>query len=256
MSYLETLFLGLVQGIAEFLPISSDGHLAIAQALLGRKLDSLATTLVLHVGTLLSILVVFWRDLLALRRQPRLCAAILVATLPLIPVGLFLKDFVEAVFEETIWAGVGLCATAAVLAAYPRAEHGDRSLEDIRLRDALLIGAFQALAPLPGVSRSGTTIFGGLLSGLSRTAAARFSFLIAIPAIGGATLLYGKKYLEESGVGLFTGPLLAGAVVSFVVGIVALRWLLRLVQTRQIWPFALYCLAVGLTTIAWQLSSK
>jgi undecaprenyl-diphosphatase len=254
MSYLETLFLGLVQGIAEFLPISSSGHLTILQDLMGRKLETVELNVVLHLGTLLSIVVVFWKDLLALRHQPRLVAAIIVATLPLVPMGLFLKDWLDQTFQATIWAGVCLCVTALLLASYRKIEHGQRGLADITLRDALIVGLFQAIAPLPGISRSGITIFGGLLTGLSREAAARFSFLIAIPAIGGATVLYSKDLMEGSSSNTEAGPLLAGAAVAFVVGIFALRLLLRLVQTRKLWPFAIYCLLLGLATIVWQLS--
>ncbi|MFV0443179.1 MAG: undecaprenyl-diphosphate phosphatase [Planctomycetaceae bacterium] len=253
MSYLETLFLGVVQGIAEFLPISSSGHLTILQELMGRKLETVELNVVLHLGTLLSIVVVFWRDLLALVHQPRLVVAIVVATLPLLPMGLFLKDWLDTTFQATIWAGVCLCVTAGLLASYRWIDRGDRELSQIQLRDALVIGLFQAVAPLPGISRSGITIFAGLLTGLSRAAAARFSFLIAIPAIGGATVLYSKDLLEGSSSGTNSGPLLAGAVVAFVVGVLSLRWLLKLVQSRQLWPFAIYCLIVGLATIAWQL---
>lgn len=256
MTYLELLFLGIVQGIAEFLPISSSGHLTILQALLGRSLETSAINVVLHLGTLVSIGVVFWKDLLALPRQPRLCLAILIATLPLIPMGLFLKDWLDATFQSVIWAGVCLCVTAMLLASFPRIEHGERSLADIRLRDAIAIGLFQAIAPLPGISRSGITIFGGLATGLSREAAARFSFLIAIPAIGGATILYAKDLFEGSTQGAAFGPLLLGAVVACVVGILSLNWLLKLVQTRRLWPFALYCAVVGLMTIVWQLTTR
>lgn len=253
MSYLELILLGFVQGVAEFLPISSSGHLSILQALLGRGLETAEVNVVLHLGTLLSIVVVFWRDLLKLRHQPRLCAAIVVATLPLIPVGLFLKDWLDATFQQTIWAGICLCVTAGLLAAYRRVEHGAGQLADITWRQALLVGACQALAPLPGISRSGITIFGGLLGGLSRETAARFSFLIAIPAIGGATVLYSKDLLEGASGGTAAGPLLTGATIAFVVGVLSLRWLLQLVQSRKLWPFALYCAVVGLATIVWQV---
>ncbi|MCA9052509.1 MAG: undecaprenyl-diphosphate phosphatase [Planctomycetaceae bacterium] len=254
MSYLETIFLGVVQGIAEFLPISSSGHLTILQELMGRKLETVELNIVLHLGTLISIAVVFWHDLITLYKQPRLLAAIVVATLPLLPMGLFLKDWLEETFQATIWAGVCLCITAVLLASFRRIEHGDRDLAQIRLSDALVVGLFQAIAPLPGISRSGITIFGGMLTGLSRETAARFSFLIAIPAIGGATVLYAKDLLEGSSSGTDAGPLLAGAVVACVIGILSLRWLLRLVQTRRLWPFAVYCALVGLATIAWQLT--
>jgi undecaprenyl-diphosphatase len=253
MSYLELIFLGLIQGIAEFLPISSDGHLTLAQAMLGRSLGTVEVNVVLHVGTLLSILLVFWRDLAALVHQPRVCLAICVATLPLLPVGLLLKDHIENLFTDPLWAGAGLLVTAVVLALFPCADSGDRSMENVRLRDALAIGLFQAVAPLPGVSRSGLTIFGGLLTGLSRQAAARFSFLIAVPALTGAAVLYSRKLMSEGAGGTASGPLLAGAIVAFVTGVVCLRWLLRLVHARRLWPFSLYCALLGGATVVWRL---
>lgn len=255
MSYLELIFLGIVQGVAEFLPISSSGHLTILQDLMGRSLEAVEVNIVLHLGSLLSIGIVFWRDLLRLPSQPRLCLAIVIATLPLIPVGLFLKPALEATFENALCAGVCLGATALMLTLIPRVESGDRSLEAVTWRDALIVGLFQAAAPLPGISRSGSTIFGGVLCGLARDAAARFSFLIAIPAIGGATVLYARELLTETNPATGSGPLLAGAVVSFVVGVLSLRWLLRLVNRRRLWPFALYCAAVGAATIVWKLAA-
>lgn len=255
MSYLETLFLGIVQGITEFLPISSDGHLAIFQALLGKPLDSIQLTIALHLGTLASILVIYAKDLPIFWTRPRILLATIVATLPLIPMGLFVKDQIEAAFNQPIWAGAGLLFTALLLSLIPRVERGARPLEEITCRDALLIGLFQALAPFPGVSRSGSTIFAGLLSGLSREAAANFSFLIAIPAISGATVLYGRKIFLEGAGNLAIGPMLLGVVVSFLVGLAALKLLLRLVVRRKLAVFAWYCAVLGISTIIWQLNT-
>jgi undecaprenyl-diphosphatase len=255
VTYLEAILLGIVQGIAEFLPISSDGHLLIAQDLLGREVGTMTLTVALHVGTLLSIIVVFWNDLLAALRKPRLCLAIGVATLPLIPVGLFLKETIDTTLQATIWAGAGLCLTAIVLGASGWIPQGDRALEDIRLRDAFLIGCCQAIAPLPGVSRSGMTIVGGLLVGLQREAAARFSFLIAVVALSGATLLYAKDIYETGATNSAAGPLIVGTVVSFVVGVAALHLLLKVVARRKLGWFAIYCAVVGLAVIVWQLTA-
>jgi undecaprenyl-diphosphatase len=253
MSYLETILLGVVQGITEFLPISSDGHLAILQAVLGAKLDSMQLTVALHVGTLASILVVYAKDLPAVLRQPRICLAIVIATLPVVAVGFLLKDLIEQAFAATIWAGVGLCFTAVLLALTRRVERGERTLEQITWRDALIVGLFQAIAPLPGVSRSGSTIFAGLLSGLTREASANFSFLIAIPAIGGATVLYSRELLGSAPGDTAAGPLMAGMAISFVVGVAALRLLLRLVVRKKLAIFAWYCAVLGTAVIVWQL---
>ncbi|QDU37033.1 Undecaprenyl-diphosphatase [Maioricimonas rarisocia] len=257
MEYVQTIFLGVVQGIAEFLPISSSGHLVILQALLGDifrgKTESVELNVALHIGTLGSILVVYRKDLLGVLRQPKLCAAIVVATLPVVGVGLFLKDLMDQTLATPLAAGIALCVTGTMMLLTRRVEHAERSLSEMRLRDALIIGLFQAVAPVPGISRSGSTIFGGLLAGMNRDAAARFSFLIAIPAISGAAVLYAKDLIEQGPGDTSPAALAVGTLVAFGVGVVALEWLLRLVTQRRLHWFAWYCYAVGLATISWQL---
>jgi undecaprenyl-diphosphatase len=252
MSYAETIFLGIVQGITEFLPVSSSGHLTILQELMGRELENVELNIALHLGTLLSILVIYRNDLPEVLRQPRLCLAIVVATLPVIPVGLFLKDALEQAFASTFAVGACLCVTGLLMALSRRIEHGERSLSEITMRDALIVGVFQAVAPLPGISRAGSTIFGGLACGLHRDAAAKFSFLIAIPAIAGATVLYSKEILESGSSGADAGPLIAGTAVAFVVGVLSLRGLLQLVSRQRLSWFAWYCLTLGVATMVWQ----
>jgi undecaprenyl-diphosphatase len=127
------------------------------------------------------------------------------------------------------------------------------TLQTLKVRQALIVGLFQAIAPFPGVSRSGSTIAGGLLSGLTRDTAAQFSFLIAVPAIGGATLVYAAKLLKSGTTQYAPSSLIAGTIVSFVVGVLALRWLIAVISRRRLHWFAYYCLVVGLATIAWQL---
>ena len=281
MSYFETIILGLVQGIAEFLPISSSGHLVIVEALL-RKLgsraalegsleDNLELNVALHFGTLLSILVVYRQQLLTLIAsafrvvlQPRQAAegdrsnlgvivAIVIATLPVVVVGLLFKDQLEQVFNTPIAAGFGLCVTCGLLFLTPRIDRGTQPLEQIHWSNAILVGLFQAVAPMPGISRSGTTIVGGMLSGLRRDAAANFSFLIAIPAILGATILHAKDLLEQGAGETPPGAILAGTVVAFVVGLAALKLLLRLVAAGKLVWFAWYCLVDGVSVIIRQL---
>ncbi len=251
MSYLEAILLGIVQGVTEFLPISSDGHLMIVEHWLGRKVDNVAINVALHAGTLLSILVVFHRDLIATLNRPRLMAAIIVATLPLIPLGLFAKDFIDETLNSLTAAGAGLLVTAAFLFIATRMREGTKTLDDITPLDGLAVGLLQMLAPAPGISRSGSTIFGGMLRGMTRDAAARFSFLIAIPATGGALVLYSKKLLKgEGGESLPLGPLAVGAFVAFLVGIVAIRVLMVIVVRRKLGGFAWYCLLFGLAVLA------
>lgn len=246
MTYLEAILLGIVQGITEFLPISSDGHLLIVEHWLGRKVDNVAINVALHAGTLLSIVVVFYRDLVATLRKPRLMAAIVVATLPLIPFGLFFKRIVDETLNTLPAAGAGLLITSAFLFLATRVREGTRTLGEVTAWDGLVVGLFQVLAPAPGISRSGSTILGGLLTGLTRDAAARFSFLIAVPAICGALVLYSKKLLKgEDGEALAIGPLAVGAAVSFVVGVAAIKMLMAVVVRRKLEGFAWYCLLLG-----------
>lgn len=255
MTYWQTILLGFVQGVAEFLPISSSGHLVIMESVLGGELENLEMNVALHFGTLLSILVVYRNDLLPILRQPRLMAAIVVATLPVVFTGLFLKGLFEEAASSPLYAGVGLCITSGLLFLTPKIDDGTRELTDIRLRDALVIGLFQSVAPWPGISRSGSTIVGALLMGVRREAAANFSFFIAIPALSGATILV-LKDLVLKGAGSGSTPLpaiLAGTLVAFVVGVVALRTLLRIIAARRLIWFAWYCAAVAVLTIVGSL---
>lgn len=254
MQVWEVVILAVVQGIAEFLPISSSGHLVIVEALLGGELENLELSVALHFGTLLSILVIYFRDLLALLWQPRLMLAIIIATLPVVCTGLLLKRQFEYAASQAIFAGCGLLVTAGLLAMVPKFDGGARGLTEIRYRDALVIGLFQAVAPLPGISRSGSTIVAALMMGVQRQAAAHFSFYIAIPALLGATILTFKDLLKEGTSGTPISTMGIGVVISFVVGVVALRGLLRVIAARRLSWFSGYCLLVGVIVIAASLS--
>lgn len=290
MDYVHAIILAVVQGIAEFLPISSSGHLVISNALLQQFLgaslpasvtDSATMGIALHFGTLLSILVVYRKELIDVLKDVHTLAMIVVATIPVGVVGLLLKDYVDQAFHSPLIAGCALLATAAFLltgrrlqnqspAAVPDAttpdvatktdavtapDAGASSQAPIGLGTAIAVGLFQAIAIVPGISRSGSTIAAGMACGMKREDAARFSFLIAIPAIGGASVLELKDFV--TGEASFSGsplPVLVGMLVSFVVGVVALRWLIRMVVADRLHLFAFYCLAAGLATIIWQLS--
>lgn len=273
MDYVHAIILAVVQGIAEFLPISSSGHLVISDALLQQFLgsalpasmtDSATMGIALHFGTLLSILVVYRSELLDVLRDVHTLAMIVVATIPVGVVGLLLKDYVDEAFHSPLIAGCALLATAVFLLtgrqlqnrqATPATTPPQTSTEKVSLGTAIAVGLFQAIAIVPGISRSGSTIAAGMACGMKREDAARFSFLIAIPAIGGASVLELKDFV--TGEATFSGsplPVLIGMVVSFVVGVMALRWLIRMVVADRLHLFAFYCLAVGVATIIWQLS--
>lgn len=251
----EVILLGIVQGIAEFLPISSSGHLVIIESMLGGDLENLELNVALHFGTLMSILMVYRRDLIRILFQPRLFVAIIIATLPVVASGLLLKPQFEAASSEAIYAGFGLLITAGLLALTPKINHGSREIGEIRYRDALVIGLFQAIAPMPGISRSGSTIVGAMAMGLKRDAAAHFSFYIAIPALLGATVLTVKDLLEEGSAGTPLGTVAVGTFFAFVVGILSLKGLLRLIAAGRIAWFSGYCLIMGLIVIFGSLAN-
>lgn len=253
----RAILLGVIQGITEFLPISSDGHLALMQMGLDRWLgktgdgNTLELVLALHVGTLISIIAVFWKDLVKLPRQPWLCGLLILATIPAGLVGLFLKDTFEQAFNSPLIAGLGFLVTAAALFAGQWYERPRIQEQQLTMLQALWIGCCQTFALLPGVSRSGTTIAAGLSTGLERSASARFSFLMAVPVIGGATLLMVKDVIKAGHTSHSLSALVIGATTAGLVGYFALSWLLRMVTQRRLHYFAYYCLVLGLATIAW-----
>ena len=261
--YIHAAILGIVQGIAEFLPISSSGHLVIAGALLKQYGDSqlpdesTTMTIALHAGTLLSILVVYRRDLIPVLKDRRLLSLIVLATIPVGIIGLLFKDVVEAAFNTPLLAGCALIVTALFLLVGRHLQQKKSETIENSPLSAGLIGIFQAIAIVPGISRSGSTIAAALACGLSREQAARFSFLIAIPAIGGVSIVKAKDLLTgEEQLDSNLLPIALGTLIAFVVGVIALSWLLRIVTADRLHWFATYCIIVGLATIAWQLTAE
>jgi undecaprenyl-diphosphatase len=263
MEILQSLILGIVQGIGEFLPISSSGHLVIVGELLdgiiGKKTEieeKLLLNVVLHLGTLFSILIVYREKVHKLLKQPRVCVLIVVASIPAGYMGFMYKDWFEQVFASPLVAGCALFVTAGLLVAGQRFEKNEIEYEDLSMDRSFIIGLFQAAALIPGVSRSGSTISAGLLLGLKRESAAAFSFLMAIPVIGGAALVQAKDVL--TGDVAIGNPLalIVGGVVSFVVGLFVLKWLVQLIAKGKLHYFAYYCVAVGTITIIWQLALR
>ena len=265
MDLLDVLILAVVQGITEFLPVSSSGHLVIVETLLGHKRDLLTINIALHAGTLLSIIVFYWHRIWRLLSHDRRAVGlILVGTLPVVIVGLALKTYCEPLLESPLVAGCLLPLTGLMLIWISRKPTGTIDYPEMSYRSALVIGLFQSVAPLPGISRSGTTITGGLLVGLRRDAAATFAFLLGIPAIGGASLLTLIKLLQDSSsagamsagtTAIPHGYLGIGFVVSFVVGLFALWWLLRWLEKGRLEWFAYWCITVGIAIVVWQISS-
>ena len=260
MSLLEAILIGIIQGATEFLPISSDGHLVLVPAVFGLSQPDLVLIGLVHAGTLLAILSYFWRDLLAIaraifaglaQRQPfatadaRLGYFMVLGSIPAAIVGLLAMDFFEEQFGSPTVAAVGLLVTAAFLVAGERLKSGTKTLDRLTWLDTLIIGSFQVLALLPGVSRSGTTIAAGLGRGLDRPTAARFSFLVGLPAIAGAGLLSILDIFSAQG-SLPLGHYAAAFIAAAVVGYGCIAFLLNWVKRHTLYPFAIYCAVAGL----------
>ena len=248
---LESILLGILQGLTEFLPVSSSGHLVIVQSLLpGFAAPPVLFDVVLHAGTLAAVLAYFRRDLFGIAegvlrpaegglRFPFLLA---VGTVPVVLAGLFLRRELEALFEVPRAASGGLLLTAVLLfAAGIKGMGGKHSLESLGLKGAFLIGIFQAVAIMPGVSRSGATIAAGVFLGLSGEEAARFSFLLSIPAIALAVLLQAGVLPGVHDLAVF----LAGGIAAALAGWASIAFLMRLLGKGVVFPFAVYCLAAG-----------
>jgi len=258
MALLEIVILAVVQGVAEFLPISSSGHVVVIAALfdqLGQPLeDKISVNVVLHVGTLLAVLVFYWRRVLRLLGQDRRVIGLLVVgTLPAVVVGLPLRWHFHQALESPMLAGFMFLVTGALLLWGASIHSGSLDCRELQFRHALAIGAFQALAILPGVSRSGATIVAGLACGLKRHEAAAFSFLLAIPAIGGAGLLEAISLLDQQSCEIPARLLILGGVLSCLVGLVSLWWLVRWLAQGRLSYFAWWVFLLGPVVVAWRL---
>lgn len=262
MLLLEVLLLAVVQGVAEFLPISSSGHLIITETLWETATDRdlpeiVMLSIVLHAGTLAAVMVVYWSRIWRLLGEDRRALGLLVVgTLPAVIVGLTIKRQFGEVLESTLLAGFMLPVTGAMLIAATWLRTGETPYTELSYGRALVIGLFQAVALLPGISRSGATIVGGLVVGLRRDAAATFSFLLALPATAGACILELRDLSSQESSPLPLWLLALGAVVSFLVGVAALRWLLAWLAQGKLYYFAWWCIPVGLAVIAWQLAGR
>lgn len=248
----EAIIWGLVQGLTEFLPISSSGHLVVVPAFLGIDAPNLQTAALLHLGTLAAVVVFYWGDLRWLLRfrsdavARRVIGLLALASVPA-ALGVMFRDSISSLFASTSAVGLALLATGIVLWLSGRLKHGDGEVEGFSSRSALLVGLSQAAALIPGISRSGVTITTGMASGLSRSEAARFSFLLGVPAIAAAGIFEGYGVVAEGGIGV---PTLAGVVVAGLSGYAAIKLLLRILVNIGLRPFSYYCLGVGVAVLA------
>jgi undecaprenyl-diphosphatase len=257
--YLQAVVLGTLQGLTEFLPISSSAHLRIFPELFGWGDPGAAFTAVIQIGTELAVLIYFREDIWRIgsawlkslfrpeyrgHLDARMGWFIIFGSLPIVVLGILLKDVIERDFRNLWIIGTTLIVLGIVLGIADRVGRTDRLIKDMSLRDAVLMGLAQAMALIPGVSRSGATLSMGRFLGYDREAATRYAFLLAIPAVVGAGLFEIPEI--SGGDNLYGwGPTLLATVVSFVVGYAAIAWLLRYVSTRSYTPFVLYRVALG-----------
>lgn len=257
MGYLQAILLGALQGIGEFLPISSSGHLLLAELLFGFDRTNPAYLLLdvlLHVGTLVPILIVFWDKWIGMLLHPvqnkNLWGMLILASVPALAVHVL---GIDDGFENGWFLGCSFLITALFMLVTELYSRKHPGIEEVGYKNALIMGCFQGVALLPGVSRSGSTITGGVLSGLSRQAAASFSFMMCAPAIGGSLIFEMKDAIEEGYLSyLDPAPMLLGIIVSAVVGYIAIRFMLKLIQKISLGYFALYLAVIGLAYLVMQ----
>ena len=275
MTYTNAIILGIVQGLAEFLPISSSGHLALLQHFFHVEADKvLMFTVLLHIGTLLSVFIMYWRDIwelikeffitiadlvrgrgLRLQERPvrKLGVMIIVATIPTALMGFLLNDFFDSL-NSILWAiGIGWIFTGFILYFSEKLGRANRDLKHMNFRNAIFIGIMQGIAICPGVSRSGSTMVGGLVTGFKREFAVKFAFLISIPSILGAAVLEVPEAMKATTEGLAAGPLIVGMIVSAVCGILAIKLMIKVVIAQKLKYFSCYVWVLGALTVGYGL---
>jgi len=256
MSLLKAVLLGIVQGLTEFLPISSSGHLVIFQRLFGREAAGVTLEVLLHFGTLLAVFWVFWRDFLALLKFPkdalqrRFLLLLILGCIPTALIGYFLGPFIESIFHSLLLTGAALIVTGILLKLLTLLPEGQKNVAAMQPADALWIGLIQGIAVIPGLSRSGSTITAALWRGLDRPTAVRYSFMLAAPVILGATLLEIKDMAAAGIEKGFLLPYAAGTITACLCGALAIRLFIRLLQQQKFHYFAYYCWLVGAAAIA------
>ena len=267
MSVVQSIILGIIQGLTEFIPISSSGHLVLVPHLFGWEIspeESFIFNIMLQVATLVAVFAYFWQDILSImsitiqdirQKQPlahpesRLAWLLVIATIPAGLVGLILNGTLQKSFDSPLSTSIFLLGTAALLVAAEKFGNRSRPLSNISWLDAIWIGITQILALLPGISRSGATITGGMLRDLDRPTAARFSFLMSIPIMIAAGLFASLKLTRIPNFIELLPTFSAGFIAAAVTGYLAIRWLLRYLSNRSLYVFAIYCAAFGILNI-------
>ena len=267
MSYFEAGILGLVQGLAEFLPISSSGHLALLQQWFGIDENKvLLFAVLLHVGTLISVFVVYWKDIwelivelcltirdlvtgkgLRLEERPvrKLGVMIIVATIPTAIIGLLFNDLFDKLYTSVLPIGIGLIITGFLLILAERTGNSIRGIDRMNFRNALFIGTVQGIAICPGISRSGSTLFGSLICNLDRKFAVKFVFLISIPSILGSAIMEAPDAIEAGMDMAQLGPVIVGMAVAAISGLIAIKTMIKIVSDKKLSYFSYYVWVLG-----------
>ena len=275
MTYFEAVILGLVQGLAEFLPISSSGHLALLQQWFNINEDKvLLFAVLLHVGTLISVFIVYWRDIwelivelcltvkdlctgkgLRLEERPvrKLGIMIIVATIPTAIIGLLFNDIFDRLYTSILPIGIGLIITGFLLVFAERTESSNRGIEKMNFRNALFIGTVQGIAICPGISRSGSTLFGSLICNLDRKFAVKFVFLISIPSILGSAILETPDAIAAGVEISQIGPIIVGMAVAAVSGLIAIKTMIKIVSDKKLSYFSYYVWALGAAVVIYSI---
>ncbi len=254
MTFLQAILLGIVQGLTEFLPVSSSGHLVMARALLGIQTEPLVMEVVLHLGTLLAVLLVFYKDVVALVPHPlgKTMRLLVIATIPAVVLTLLLNNIIEEAFGGR-FLGIGFLITAILLCvAEQKKVRSPRKYRDMDNFDALAMGGMQAVAMFPGVSRSGSTLVGGLFCGLDRNLAVRFSFLMSIPAILGSLVFKFKDMIETGPGDVSAVAIIFSVLTAAFVGLLSIRFMLKLVRRHKLYGFAIYVACAGVFVLICQ----
>jgi undecaprenyl-diphosphatase len=263
VDFFRAVVLGLIQGLTEFLPISSSAHLAIFPKFFGWDDPGAAFTAVIQIGTELAVVLYFWRDIITIAGgwlrglfsadarealEWRMGWFVIIGSVPIVVLGVLFQDTIKHQFRHVVLIAIALIVFGVILGFAERWGLKNRPIEKLTMRDAVLFGLAQACALFPGVSRSGGTISMGLLLGYDRKAATRYAFLLAIPAVLGAGI-YNLKDIPNQANAYGTGPTIVATVVSFVVGLAVIRWLLNYVSTRSYTPFVIYRIGLGVLVL-------
>lgn len=273
MTYFQAIILGIFQGISEFLPISSSGHLVVLQHFFSIEEGNLFFTEMLHFGTLISIFIVFFNDIIKIIAEffkmigqgiknkkfqltniyQKMAILIIVGSIPTAIIGLLFQETFEKLYSSLLYISIAFIVTGFILWIVDKKSIGEKKVKNMTYGDAVIIGTFQGIAIIPGISRSGSTIAGGLFRGLNRNLATEYSFLLALPATFGAAILGIKDVIQTGNEVYFSLPLLTGVIISAVVGIISIKLLIKLLQNKKLHYFSYYLWTLGIILLVSQL---